>query len=311
LRLESHAEYEEQRFPAAPESPVLNRAAAEAARRWLARFAPLLEGVEALTADECRRRLAQIETLRAEGQGTLATLELQAAQADVPLLTTLRDALRELDALESDHRRQLGLLAPGDPAAHVNLERLRARLAETAAKREVTSWSGGGLGADAARLELVTAPANWTQAVSMGVFSLGWLAFTTVHALFMIGGMFAAFGFPALALLLFYSMFWGAGLAMGWGALKAASPEEVELRERELTVRRRFPFGVRERTYRLGPRSRAYVRDSPIRQQGTIPTEVTIHDGEGTEITVAAGRPQVDQQRLVEQINGYLGVPPG
>jgi hypothetical protein len=113
------------------------------AERWLACFEPLLNYGSARRAADCRRRLRQIPVLRVDGQDLLYRLQVQATPAEATLVATLRDALRELDGLERDYRQRLGLLAPGDPAAEVDLEPLRARLAEAAARHEVGALVAG------------------------------------------------------------------------------------------------------------------------------------------------------------------------
>lgn len=150
MRLES--ESVSRQYPAAPLSPLLHREAVEGVNRWLARFAPLLQP-EGLDADRCRQWLQEIPTLREEGHQARETLEAQATQADLTLLTTLRQALRELDAQEAELRRRLGVLAPGDPEARVDLAQLQAQLAEAAARREVEEITGSSTTALGQRLE--------------------------------------------------------------------------------------------------------------------------------------------------------------
>lgn len=127
---------------------------------WLVRFEPMLADLDGMSAEDCRRSLQQLPALRADGQVALARLEQQALPTEAPLLATVREALRELNNLEPDYRRRLGALAPGDPAAEVDLEPLRARLAEAAARRDVEALAGARPGTPL-RLRLTIAPGTW------------------------------------------------------------------------------------------------------------------------------------------------------
>lgn len=117
-------------------SPLLTREAKERANRWLARFSPLLDGLDGVGEEECRQRLADLPRLRGDGEAALQSLELQATAGEFGLLDTLRSAIRELDGLERDYRRRLALLAPGDPAGEVSLDHVQAKLAEVAIRDE-------------------------------------------------------------------------------------------------------------------------------------------------------------------------------
>lgn len=306
MRLETQ---QNESYPATPLSPLLNREAKESAHRWLARFAPLLDGVEGLGTQESRGRLEGIPALRAEGQAALQRLESQVSQADLNLLETLRSSLVELDAVEADLRRRLGLLAPGDPEGQIDLAALQAKLAENAARREVTSW-GTQDSLLPARLELQTSPPNWAAAAMMGLFSLGWNSFTTIHAVLFIGGFWRAIGPFALFFLLFYSMFWAVGAAMAWGAFLAACQEEIGLEGRRLLLTRKL-FGYtwkREYTLMEGTRARLLDPVMKSRQAGAAihQKDVAVTDEQGKEVRFASGRPREEQQRLILRLNEYL-----
>ena len=299
---------EERQYPASAHSPLLNRDARDAASRWLARFAPLLGGLDELGAEECRHRLAGLPELRAEGEQALSLLEQHATTADVSLLTTLRDAVREVAGHETDVRRRLARLAPGDPAGEVDLAAIQERLAEVAARREVGTWAGSSV--EGARLELKTSPANWGAAGMLGIFSLGWNAFTTVHAVLFIGGFMQAIGLFALAFLLFYAMFWAVGFGMAWAAFRAACKEQIVLQGTELTMNRRL-FGLSwDRKYAVNRASRALLVEATVRQQGSTARDVAVYDAEGREVRVASGRPLHEQDRLVARLNEYFAALP-
>jgi hypothetical protein len=292
-------------LPPAPLSPTLLREARAGAHRWLTRFAPLLDEAGSLSAQECRSRLDQVPELRSGGESVRSALQAQAIREDATLLDTLADALRELDGLENDLRERLGLVAPGDVASRVDLDRVRAKLAEAAARRELEEATGSSLGAPA-RLELNASPANMAGALFMGVFSFGWLSFTTFHAMLMIGGAAMAFGWFALALLGFYAIFFLAGFGMAAAAVRAGSSEELELEGQDLTLRRKFLLWSREHRFRLGKESRAYRAEPSMRQQGSPAMEVSIQDANGKEIRFGSNCPAMRQEQLVTRINEYL-----
>lgn len=277
----------------------------DAANRWLARFSPLLGNLDAATADEVRERLSLLPELRADGQRALAALEGEPRAADSAVLTTLRQAVRELDGLEQDFRRRLAALSPGDPEAAVDLDEIRQKLAEAAARREVEEVAGP---TESRERELVlpTSYPNWGSALFMGIFSLGWNSFTTVHAVFLIGGFMHAFGPLALFLLGFYAIFWSVGIGMAIAAFMAGCKEELTLDQREITLRRRFLSIDWKRSFTLGASSRAYLTTPNVRAKGSMAQEIAIRDSQGKEVRFANGRSIEEQQSLLERINGYL-----
>jgi hypothetical protein len=303
----------QENFPAVASSPLLNREAVEAANRWLARFSPVLDGTDTLGADQTRQRVQLISDLRPDGQSALQNLLAQATQSDTELVATLRSSLNELDALETDLRRRLAALSPGDPAGVVDLGALQAKLAEKAAEREVSSWAPGDT-LVTPTLELKTSPPNWGAALFSGLFSLGWTSFTTIHAFFFIGGFWHVMGPFALLFLLFYSIFWAVGLAMGAAAVLSACSESISLDGRRLTVRRSL-FGFewkRDYTIPVGNRARVTAAATRAPSENTPAFNgmvVAIRDEAGREIKLASGRPSDEQHRLVTKLNEYLGVP--
>ena len=293
---------------------MLVREARDGANRWLARFAPLLDDREHSSADECRRRLDLIDELRTEGDPALSTLEARAEGEDAALLTTLRDAVGQIDGLEADLKRRLGLLAPGDPEGLVDLDALRARLAEAAARRELGAPPLLGTAAPA-RLDLPLSAPNWAAGGFMGIFSLGWLSFTTFHAFLMIGGIASTgIGWGALALLPFYGIFWAVGLGMAATALQSASSESLTLEGDTLVVRRRLGPWTRERRTTLGPDSRAYLtspgvfasRSGPDR--AAVAPEIAVQDAQGREVRFGRGCPPHQQEQVIARLNQHLGV---
>lgn len=284
------------------------RQSRDEANRWLAQFAPLLDDLDRLTAEECRERLEHVPELRAEGERVRAELEQLATPAEAPLLDAFRAAQEELEALERDYRRRLGLLAPGDAAGEVDLVRLRERLAEAAARRELESAVGSSVALPAS-LELKVSPGSRGSAAFMGLFSAGIFAFTSIHATLFIGGFMRAIGPLAFGFLAFYAIFWAAAYGMARSAVRAASQEEVAVEQRHLRLRRRFGPWEWEEQYTLAPESRASVTTA-VRQRGNntvTMTEVALQDAEGRDIRFACGRSELEQQRLVTRLNEYLG----
>lgn len=296
-----------EQLPAVPLFPEQRREGVQAANAWLAQFAPLLDDLNQLSAEQCRARLQQVPVLRTDGDRVLLRLREHACQSDAGLLATLQDAVRELDGQESNLRQRLALLEPGDPQGAVDLSELRERLAEASARREVAAVAGTFSGS-AASLELQTSPPSLAAALMMGVFSFGWMSFTTVHAVFMIGGMFHAFGWMALALLGFYAIFWSVGIAMAWGAILAASQEHLTAEGRRLTITRKFFIWSWNKKFQVSPDSRAYVKRATSRHQSGVTSslQAAFTDAEGREITFASGRPEPELDRLVSRLGDYL-----
>lgn len=272
---------------------------------WLARFAPLLEGTDRLNAAECRRALEQVKRLREDAATLAGTV---AIHPDEELESTFREAMGQLDGIESDLRRRMALLAPGDPSGTVDLDSLRARMAEAAARREVEQLAPTPV--SERRLALDIPEANRAQGVFMGVFSFGWLSFTTMHCILMIGGMArSGLGWGALFLLGFYAIFFMVGFGMAWGAANAFARESVELLGDRLVVRRTLGPWKREQEVLLGPESQAYVTQAQFsnsNQRQAMSTEIAVTAADGKEVRFGSGRPGGVQRNLVNRINEYL-----
>jgi hypothetical protein len=251
-----------------------------------------------------------VEALRPDGEMALERLRQQASQRDLTLLQTVRDALGELDGLESELRRRLAALAPGDPEGEVDLEAMRAKLAEAAARREVASVAGPLVGTQSAAvgepLVLQVSDPDWGAALMMGIFSLGWNAFTTFHAFMMIGGMFRALGIGALALLLFYSIFWFVGGTMAWSAIQSAANEKLSLNGWEMTLHRWLGPIRWEKRYTLGPDSKVYLNTPVVKNRNSQNGDLAVRDAQGKLIRFGGTRPRPEQPWLRDKINTYL-----
>jgi hypothetical protein len=291
--------------PSTTHEPLLLREARDSAQRWLARFSPLLDEPENLKADECRRRLERLQGLRSDSQQVLFSLQSQSGADDMELLTTLRQAVDELDDRESELRRRLAALVPGDAEGEVDLQKIRDRIAEAEARREVEQVTGSRLETHP-RFEVVTSPGNLAGAAFMGIFCLGWMTFTTLHAGFMIWGLSHAIGWGAVFLLLFYALFWGAGVAMGYGAFKTASKENAAFEGKTLTVTRSL-FGKEwTKRYELKSDTQAYVTAANFRQNNMPSWELALTDAQDKEIRLGSGREMFELQQKAEKINEFL-----
>jgi hypothetical protein len=278
------------------------------ANAWVAQFAPLVMGDTVPTEPEVRRRINDCLKLRSDGD--LLRSRLSAiSTTDPELVQTFDQASRQLDSIEVDFRRQLAKLIPGDPDGIADLDQIQERLAERSARQEI------GLETEASIpevLELKVGPPNRATAVGIGVFGLGWTAFTAVHAIIMIGGMFAAFGWPALALLAFYSIFFLAGFAMLAAAADAASTENIVLDHRRLTVIKSLGPWIRKRTYELPQDAQATISEMAVTRvrpgnQSSKPTPVVqLHDVSGDPIGFGANATDFQRRQTLERVNAYL-----
>lgn len=282
------------------------------AHAWVARLAPLLVDDPAATEAELRERIARLEELH-RTLPDVFLLKSSVDEEDQRLLGTVEKAARQLPNLEEGLRRRLALLAPGDPQSRVDLEQVQERLAELEAREEL------GLKPDVVptgSLELKTSPGNLQAGAFLGVFGLGWTAFTTVHAFFMIGGMWRAFGPLALALLLFYAIFWAVGFGMLSMALATAADESIRLDGNLLTVRRAFGPFVRERTYVVDTKRPARVERvsggaSESGRTTSMMKAVVLTDADGRPILLAAGTTSSKREEVVRRINAYLAAQNG
>lgn len=164
-------------------------------------------------------------------------------------------------------------------------------------------------------LKLKLSPGNLAGAAFIGLFGLGWTGFTAFHATLMIGGMFSAFGWPALLLLLFYAIFFAVGFGMFAAAYHAAASEEIELDGRELTVRKTL-FGIqREKRYRLpkDAKAEAMAKVMEVENEGFRPTNskktvsaIVMTDEDGRQITFGSGATELAREKSVERLNAYI-----
>lgn len=293
---------QEQELETAGTGPSTGVETVERAYAWLARFSPLLDDPQDLTSTECRRRVAAVPALRRDGEAVLA--DLRTDTTDEQVAQTVEQALAELDGLETGLERRAPTGRTARPA--VDLGAFQGRLAEARARQEVEELAPS-LATEPFK-EIVVSRGNLGAGLMLGLFSLGWLSFTTFHASLMLRHAFRAFGPLALFLLLFYGIFFAVGGAMAWGAYRAACEERITIAGKILTVHRRL-FGLLwKRTHQLGDGCRARIRLSSVRQQGNTVTEIVLPDETGKEVRVGSGITPPEQAELVRQLNEYLAM---
>ncbi len=281
------------------------QAARERANAHLSRFAPLLYALQSEDPQECRTAISSLQQLRKEEAATVAELEQYAEPEDAELTTTLRSATAQSELIEAQLRQRLSRIEPGAPEGMVNLAALRETLAEVAAKKELAEATGTNF-AEEDKLEFNLSHPNWGAAAGMGIFGLGWTAFTLFHATVMIGGMMRAIGPGALFLLLFYGIFFTVGFGMLAGAVQALSEESIEAEGNTLTVRRKLGSWIREKQYRLGPDSRVAVGMAQMRSRRHVATEIILTDIDGKEFRIGRYCPEPMKHEYVTRINNYL-----
>jgi len=118
--------------------------------RWLSRLEPLLRGVDTLGTPAVRAWTPRLRHLRGQGALLLGRLRRDPEARDAPagarVEALLVEALWEIDALVRELTLRRAELLAGIPppegreAPEATCERLRARLAEARARREVRSW---------------------------------------------------------------------------------------------------------------------------------------------------------------------------
>lgn len=271
----------------------------EAAGRWLAEFAPLMNFDEARTTAEIEKRVRLAQKLLAESR-------LVSVQPGSPQAAVYEQALRQLPQVEDDYRRRLSVVQPGHPLSLPDLDSLQDKLAEHAARAELGAQNPAFSGS----LKLKTSPSNWGAALAMGVFGLGILGFTGFHATLMIGGMMKAVGPVALFLLLFYAIFFAAAFGMLYTGFLSGSEETVEFDGSKLTIRRKLGLIRSTKTHDIDPKVPATLaridRASTNSKASRLIPVVQLTDTEGRPVNLAAGATDGQRQRTMEAVNAHL-----
>lgn len=278
------------------------------ANQWLARFAPLVMGATPYELEVIHRRLNTISELKQNVPNLSSKLSQLQTSSDLELSDTFSQASAQLESIDADLRRQLSKVAPGDPMGMVDIGALQNRLAEREARQEI--------GVDQtslipAVLELETSPSNIGAALAIGIFGIAWTAFTSVHCVLMIGGMAKAFGWFALGLLLFYSIFFMVGFAMLYAALNALCTESIKLEGRTMTIYRKLGSWTRVKIHELASDTKAIV--GPIQQETSVRSEnsapafaVNLTDEKGKGISISSTTSREFKDKMALKINEYL-----
>lgn len=268
------------------------------ANRWLAKFAPLLDVQETDSGSTLRYRLKTLQELKSEGESTRQIIHAH----DLVLADTVAKALGQLPQIEDDIRDKLGFLEPGNPEGNVDVDALRDRLAAREAQAEVESSFGELPNA----AQPLTVHGNPVAGAGLGLFGLAWTSFTSFHAFFMIGGAFRQFGFPALGLLLFYSLFFAVGFGMLYGAWRSAAKEEIDLEDGALVQKLSLGFTkLRKRVEFIG-RPVARVERSKVQQEGKTNWVVNVWDDKGMRISLASAADRQKQNLVASRLNAHF-----
>lgn len=275
----------------------------ERVEAWIARFAPLVMNDDAIQADQIQNRLLLIEDLARSAPEMLT--EARGTLTLPPTLhTTFDQAVSQLPAIEEGLRRRLAEVARGNPDGLVDLTALMGKLAETKARTEM-----GVNPLETGPIEEVVQHRSLAAAGFLGIFATGWTAFTTLHAIFMIGGMASAFGPAALFLLLFYAIFFFAGFAMYAAAYQAGCKMTLRLEGRRATVKREFGPIVSEKAIEVAEGSEATIEASNLPVAGNKNAKrikaVTLRDASGKMLQFPAP-PGSNLSAFKDRINRYL-----
>jgi len=201
------------------------------AYQWMTRMSPLVLDTLPSTKSAAQRHL---NDLKLQLQTGLA-LQQSILNADLnpSIKTSIGEALRHLPDMITDAEAQLRFLETGAANAEDAAEQLREKLARRAAQSEVNDIIGKNLDQP---FQAITRQRNIPAALGTGIFGIAWTSFTTVHAFFMIGGMMQAFGWAALFLLLFYSLFWAVGFGMLATSVASLGTETIDYYDGTLTT---------------------------------------------------------------------------
>lgn len=200
------------------------------AYQWMTRMSPLVLDTLPSTKTAAKRHLADLQQQLQTGQQLQR--DIATAGLNPTIVTSIDEAIRHLPDMIRDAEAHITYLETGAANAEDAAEQLREKLARRAAQTEVDDIIGKGFEQP---LEATTRHRNIPAAIGAGIFGIAWTSFTTVHAFFMIGGMMQAFGWAALFLLLFYSLFWAVGLGMLATAAASLGTEKIDLFDGTLT----------------------------------------------------------------------------
>ncbi|MFM7188799.1 MAG: hypothetical protein ACKO14_13380, partial [Armatimonadota bacterium] len=200
------------------------------AYQWMTRMSPLVLETPPSTKTAAKRHLADLQQQLQTGRQLYQ--DIATAGLNPTIVTSIEQAIRHLPDMIQDAEAHITYLETGAANAEDAAEQLREKLARRAAQTEVDDIIGKGFEQP---LQATTRYRNIPAAIGTGIFGIAWTSFTTVHAFFMIGGMMQAFGWAALFLLLFYSLFWAVGLGMLATSAASLGTETIDLYDGTLT----------------------------------------------------------------------------
>ncbi len=148
---------------------------------------------------------------------------------------------------------------------------------------------------------------DWAAAASMGVFGLGWIGFTFLHAVLMFGSS-RGIGWSALGLVGTYCVFLSVGIAILCGAFVTACREVVVMEGHSLTVLRILgPIMIR-RKVELMMRSRARIGLRPGTLGGSRGGQpsVIVRDTDGRQHSFGTAADPEWRAQVCDAINTYL-----
>ncbi|MBX3110494.1 MAG: hypothetical protein KF857_00670 [Fimbriimonadaceae bacterium] len=284
----------------------------EDVERFLARFASWMDVDPAPGAKKAKAAVESLGRLEQELPGLTSRVRDAGDKIDRRLAATFFSAAGQVESLLDEWRVRLGVVAPGAPRSSVDLDALQSRLQEREARQEL------GVSSVPAYINVKTGSGSWAAAAGTGVFALGWNAFTLFHATIMIGGMWRAFGPAALALLLFYAIFFAAGFAMIAATVAALSDEEIDLDGRDLTVTTTTLGRKKVKSFVLADGAQAEVTTPTLgnltfRNRGDSQaksTSVVVRTVDGKLAAFGSRLTPQEKQALARRINAYLAAQP-
>lgn len=274
----------------------------EDAQRWLAELSPLLLQPNYSDERSVKDAIDKIAQLRVSGPRIADAISVSSDPGDADLASTIRQALEQLPAMDTSLRHQLAAVSPGNPESRVDLDVLKDRLAEQAARTEM------GLRLDEGRAWPIISEQK-AAGKGLMVIGTGIGGFITLHAFGMIGGMWHAFGPIALLLLGFYAIFGAAVYSMFKMGLSLMGKTTVELVGDELMVKATGPLSS-EKTYRLNRNSRfefgvlgdsesTRVNGKRVGAQGNI----TFRDATGQLVSMPTNLMPVEAEQMCAYLN--------
>lgn len=268
---------------------------------WLERHKPLLGGVKSLGLDDVQASLSLVHQLQEDAPKILAELRAVADPVqDAARTLSVAESLTRLETVEDDLRARLTDLDPASPDALTDTPE-RAAIAREARSRAAVERRLERMASTP--LELVLSEPNRAEAASTGGFAIFWNVFTFLHGAAMIGGFWAAFGPIALALLLFYSIFIGVGIAVAKAALDALTMETLRLDNNFLAITKSRGRMHKVNLITLGPKSQVNNASRPVKRKGQSNKEFSIVDAEGKEHRFGARIPDGKREELRHRIN--------